>query len=255
MNHSNEIDRARMTLKIIEKIFRNQLPALTPPVNMVKGKLYGIDDMIPKQKIFSCIEVSAPFQLMVRISAEVINGSNDPAKKKQLLMILEIAKKNIDTYFNQILPAEENPDTKKDIRQIRIDDQGRLSWYIETKERTLTELITNDDMIRYCAHAVDLLEPFQTKEIPAGLTTAAEKGLFAAWTGQVVTRDQGNNLYNNYCEYADRAKRRGDPLSAKKLKNKINLFEKVFQHLPEEAQATAETDIAELKRIQEEQYS
>ncbi|WP_026754400.1 hypothetical protein [Sediminibacter sp. Hel_I_10] len=64
----------------------------------------------------------------------------------------------------------------------------------------------------------------------------------------------GKGLYQDYLEYVEPSKRRGDPGSERKLKNKIKLFKSLRELVSEKYMGNLEADICHLEKLKETHY-
>jgi hypothetical protein len=96
--------------------------------------------------------------------------------------------------------------------------------------------------------------------------TLQQIALKYAWEGKLITKqnmneiarqsgyNSGDALYNHYCRLSMKSDRLADPESLMKLKNKIKLFEKVIEFIPEANKQRALNELTVLQEILEKTY-
>lgn len=124
-----------------------------------------------------------------------------------------------------------------------------------------------NDFIRQCERLLKYYKHKQTKTKAEGLTTT-QIALIHVYNGNQITRLNGNRiakqhnhtsgekLFQHYSFYSSATNRKGKPTpcTPKKLKNKIELFESILQHLTDSAKLRANDEIKILKTIYENEY-
>lgn len=109
--------------------------------------------------------------------------------------------------------------------------------------------------------------PHQTEK-PKPELTINQIALIYVYSEIQITRKNGNEiakkyghnsgekLFQRYTFYSSSANRKGkpQPCTPKKLKNKIELLERVFEHLPKDKRNRIKDEISILKKIQEAEY-
>lgn len=186
--------------------------------------------------------------------------------------------KNIRQRNNDSILTPENWEQHKETffyqRMATYKDSYTLAEKIKLELLSLEKLPINKtdyqilkDRYRAYLEQKQALPPQQTKK-PKPELTINQIALKYVYSEIQITRDNGNEiakeyghnsgekLFQKFTFYSSAANRKGkpQPCTPMKLKNKIELLESVFEHLPKDKRNRIEDEISILKNIQEAEY-
>lgn len=149
----------------------------------------------------------------------------------------------------------------------RLDFLKRKRRHVMSLGASETMLKEFDRIIAEEKHEIDLNKLQKTNKNP--VLSISQIALLFVYKGDSITKinmdliandyghRSGHKLYQKFSEYSSPANRKAkpDPLSKKKLQNKINLFESVIELLPIEKQGRIKDEVNILKQFFETEYS
>ncbi len=145
-----------------------------------------------------------------------------------------------------LIETDENKEEILDLFRNRINTTDRIKEFLEERKQELNKESNSK-----------VPAPKNSDKINLNLEEIALK---LVWEDVNVTRENaksflietefksGDKLYNHYKFYRNHNDRREDPEGKVKLKNKINIFEKVIKTLDDEFKQKAEDELKTLKK-------